>query len=89
MGWGLSSTMRRLPALVIVVALTIGIVPLSAPPALASARFHIECDFHHLKRDDPIAHHGHPGMSHLHEFFGNTSTNAYSTWLSLSRAGTT
>jgi hypothetical protein len=88
MRWGLSSTMRRLPALLIVIALTIGIVPLSALPALASARFHIECDFHHLGMADPIVHPD-MGMGHLHEFFGNTSTGAGSTWLSLRRAGTT
>ena len=80
---------RRLSALLISVAVATSIVPLWVTPALASARFHIECDFHHLRRDDPIAHHGHPGMSHLHEFFGNTSTDAHSTWLSLRRAGTT
>ena len=87
---GLSSSMRRrrLTALLVVVAAATGIVPLAAPPARASARFHIECDFHHARRDDPIVHPHHVGMSHLHSFFGNTSTNAHSTWLSLRRAGT-
>jgi uncharacterized protein DUF1996 len=87
----LGSRVRRLrfSALPIVIALAIGIVPLSATPAFASARFHIECDFHHLRRDDPIVYPHEPGMSHLHEFFGNTSTDADSTWLSLRRAGTT
>jgi Domain of unknown function (DUF1996) len=87
---GLPFTMRRRRfwALLVIVALAIGIVPLSAPPALASARFHIECDFHHQRRDDPIVHPHHVGMSHLHAFFGNTSTNAHSTWISLRRAGT-
>jgi hypothetical protein len=79
---------RRLSAFLIVVAAASGIVPLSAPPAFASARFHIECDFHHQRKDDPIVYPRQAGKSHLHSFFGNTSTNAYSTWLSLRRAGT-
>jgi hypothetical protein len=80
---------RRLSAFLIIVAAATGIVPLSAPPAFASARFHIECDFSHLRRDDPIVHPGRPGMSHPHAFFANTSTKATSTWFSLRRAGTT
>jgi hypothetical protein len=80
---------RRSSAVLAIVAIASTIVPLSAPPALASARFHIECDFHHLGKDDPIVYPRQPGMSHLHEFFGNTSTDADSTWLSLRRAGTT
>ena len=87
-GLVLSPRRRRLPALLIVVAVAASILPLSAPPAHASARFHIECDFHHLGRSDPIVHPGHPGMGHLHAFFGNTSTNAHSTLLSLRGAGT-
>lgn len=80
---------RRLSALLAVVAVAATLVPLSAPPAFASARFHIECDFTRLRRDDPIVYPRQPGKSHLHSFFGNTSTNAGSTWLSLRRAGTT
>lgn len=77
---------RPAAALFAICALAAVIVPLSARSASASARFHIECDFHHHLRVDPIVRHG---MSHLHAFFGNTSTNAHSTWLSLRRAGTT
>ena len=79
---------RRLSALLTIVAIATSIVPLSAPPAFASARFHIECPFHHHKADDPIVYPRQAGASHLHAFFGNKSTNANSTWLSLRRAGT-
>lgn len=79
---------RRLSAFLISVAVATSVVPLWVTPALASARFHIECDFHHQKADDPIVYPRQPGASHLHSFFGNTSTNANSTWLSLRRAGT-
>lgn len=33
--------------------------------------------------DDPIRNYGQPGTSHCHTFFGNLSTNAYSTYASL------
>jgi hypothetical protein len=79
---------RRASAFLVVIAVATGVVPLTAPPAFASARFHIECDFHHQRRDDPIVYPRQAGRSHLHSFFGNTSTNANSTWLSLRRAGT-
>jgi hypothetical protein len=36
--------------------------------------------------DDPIVYPGQPGMSHMHTFYGNTSTDAYSTVHSLAAA---
>jgi hypothetical protein len=41
------------------------------------------CDPSHLDYSDPILLAGKPGFSHLHHFFGNPSTNAYSTYRSL------
>ena len=38
-----------------------------------------ECDFSHSAPDDPIVFPGEPGMSHQHDFFGNVSTDAFST----------
>ena len=46
------------------------------------------CRPSHVATDDPIVHPGEPGDSHQHEFFGNTTTNADSTYASL-RAGST
>ncbi len=46
------------------------------------------CDFSHRAPDDPIVHAGMPGMSHSHDFFGNTTTDSASTTTSL-LAGTT
>src|SRR5204863_7001666 len=37
----------------------------------------------------PIVRPGIPGASHMHTFFGNTSTDAFSTLASLRQAGTT
>jgi Domain of unknown function (DUF1996) len=79
---------RRGSLLLVVITLTTGLVPLSAPPASASARIHIECDFHHRKADDPIVYPRKRGAAHLHLFFGNKSTDAFSTWASLRGAGT-
>ena len=47
------------------------------------------CGFSHRLHDDPIMHHGMPGMSHSHDFFGNVGTDARSTPRSLAGATTT
>lgn len=47
------------------------------------------CRFSHTAPDDPLVFPGQPGRSHLHTFFGNTSTNAHSTPRTPRRAGTT
>jgi hypothetical protein len=41
----------------------------------------------HMNNDDPIVFPGQPGRAHLHTFFGNTGTNAYSTTTSLLNTG--
>lgn len=46
------------------------------------------CPPSHVASDDPIVHPGEPGASHQHEFFGNITTNAGSTYQTL-RAGAT
>jgi hypothetical protein len=44
-----------------------------------TGNFRIVCSFSHMSYDDPIVFPGKPGASHLHTFFGNTSTNYAST----------
>lgn len=51
--------------------------------------FIVSCAYSHSSNDDPIAHPGEPGVSHRHDFFGNTTTDAYSTAASLRAGGTT
>jgi hypothetical protein len=41
--------------------------------------FMTPCEYSHSGPDDPIVHAGHEGMSHEHEFFGATTTDAGST----------
>lgn len=47
------------------------------------------CTLSHSASDDPIVHPGETGTSHQHEFFGNTTTDADSTYASLRAGGTT
>jgi hypothetical protein len=51
------------------------------------AKFRTQSGFSHMLPDDPIRNYGQPGTSHLHCFFGNGSTNAYSTYKSLRAHG--
>ena len=55
----------------------------------AGNSFAVTCDFSHSGRVDPIVMPGMAMMSHLHQFFGNTTTNENSTGASLLSGGTT
>jgi hypothetical protein len=62
----------------------------AAPAATAASDdvwFLVRCDFSHRSLDDPIKHPGIPG-DHSHDFFGNKTTNRYSTYESMSKSGT-
>jgi hypothetical protein len=48
-------------------------------PAPAGGEFRISCGFSHFAFDDPLVFPGKRGASHLHMFFGNTRTSAFST----------
>ncbi|HSH58396.1 MAG TPA: DUF1996 domain-containing protein [Acidimicrobiales bacterium] len=79
-------------ALMMLSIMSVGSVTLpeaSAQPSFAAASFKFDCLFSHSRSDDPIVYPRQPGASHLHDFFGNTSTDAYSTLTSLRTAGTT
>lgn len=67
----------------------LALIAVLAPTAQASkGDFHTSCDLSHVRSDDPIVYPGQPGASHLHDFFGNASTDASSTYRSM-RAGNT
>ena len=62
------------------------------PASIASASpvsFHTMCKYAKMAPDDPIVYPNQPGASHLHDFFGNTTTNVSSTLSSLLHGGTT
>ncbi len=42
-------------------------------------QFIVSCAFSHSAYDDPIVALGQPGLSHRHDFFGNRTTDAFST----------
>jgi len=63
--------------------------PVPPPPAPVEARFVSRCTFSHAASDDPIVFPGQPGVSHLHHFLGNRSTDAFSTYESLRAAPST
>jgi hypothetical protein len=63
-----------------------GTAETSAP---SGAFFLLTCKFSHAAPNDPIVLPGLPGRSHDHSFFGNVSTNAYSTPGSLAGHKTT
>jgi hypothetical protein len=45
----------------------------------------VRCTYHHTLGDDAIMMYGKPGRAMWHDFFGNTSTDAFSTAISLSQ----
>ena len=55
--------------------------------ALQGVNFVSVCRFSHRNQDDVIIYPGQPGKSHLHQFFGNTGTNANSNYQSLRTTG--
>jgi hypothetical protein len=68
-------------AIVAVAVVTMVVVPLSADAAEAKrTNFWFTCTMSHVAADDPIIFPDQPGASHLHEFSGNTSTDAFSTY---------
>ncbi len=81
---------QLLVAIVALLALVAGLTVYTFAGAASGGTgiFHTNCDYHHSAMDDPIVHPGVPGSSHMHDFFGNKTTNAFSTLSSL-QAGTT
>jgi hypothetical protein len=63
------------------------------PPATEGTTgiFITKCSYSHRKQVDPIVAPGPPGTlsGHMHEFFGNRSTDSFSTYTSMIAAGTT
>ncbi len=61
------------------------LAPDNAPDPIGAFRF--ICQPGHVGYNDPLVWPGQPGKSHLHQFFGNTSTDAFSTYQSLRTKG--
>jgi hypothetical protein len=65
------------------------IAPAPAQAASGMGQFVVRCGYSHTLADDPIVFPGQPGASHLHDFFGNTTVDAFSTVKSLLQGDTT
>ena len=57
--------------------------------ALADGGWLVQCSLSHSLADDPIVFPRQPGASHLHDFEGNMSTNAFSTYASMTQSSAT
>ena len=81
--------MRLISRLLLIVALVIATLGvMTAPSQAAEGEWVLQCGFVKALPDDPIVHPGMPGMAHLHDFFGNVTVDAFSTYESM-RAGAT
>ncbi|TMK19206.1 MAG: DUF1996 domain-containing protein [Actinobacteria bacterium] len=78
-------TVRR-SWLVIILGLTV--ITGGVTTAQAEGVFTTDCFASHRAPDDPIVYPGQPGASHSHDFFGNTTTDASSTYASMIAGGT-
>jgi hypothetical protein len=56
---------------------------LPAGAAYAGGQFNVQCAYSHTLPDDTIIYPGQPGRAMVHDFFGNTGADAYSTYYSL------
>ena len=56
-------------------------------PIPGGGQFRASCEFSHFAYDDPLISPNQPGAAHLHMFFGNTDTNAFTTYDRLLNTG--
>src|SRR5262245_51442339 len=75
-------------ALVIQVT-TVLAAPVVQPAQAASPGWIVSCQYTHSLPDDPIVAFRQPGVSHMHDFIGAKTTDAFSTFSSLRAGGTT
>ncbi len=61
--------------------------PASQQGAHGDGNFRATCQYSHFNYDDPIIYPNKPGKAHLHMYYGNTETDAYSTKNSLVNSG--
>ncbi len=61
--------------------------PVKDNGTVGDGQFRAACQYSHFAYDDPIVYPGQSGRSHLHMFFGNTETDAFSTTESIVNSG--
>jgi Domain of unknown function (DUF1996) len=80
---------KLLRAFFVCVTLLGAIVAISSPSKASSGAWVVVCGYTGSRADDPIVKPNAPGTSHLHDFFGNTSVTASSTFQSMQAASST
>ncbi len=70
----------RAAAVAVAAAAAVAATPPGSGPQGRAGQFVVECAWSHSSFDDPIVHPRHSGASHRHDFFGNTTTAAGSTY---------
>jgi hypothetical protein len=68
---------------------TLGGGGIAGPSPDTVGAFRMSCTGGQLLKDDPLVYPGQPGASHLHQFWGNTGTDANTTYSSLRTTGQT
>ena len=63
--------------------------PVVQPAEAAAPGWIVSCQYSHSLPDDPIVAFRQPGVSHMHDFVGAKTTDAFSTATSLAAGGTT
>jgi hypothetical protein len=89
-GWVPSPSLHGLPDIASNFNISDYLVPGPTPGSAAAdleGAFRFLCAAGPVLADDPIVFPGQPGKSHLHQFYGNTGANAYSTYESLRTTG--
>ena len=83
--------MRRSPVLAMAVLAVVlgGLLVAPSPSRADEGAWVLQCSYTGSLPDDPIVHPRMPGMAHLHDFFGNTSVDAFSTYRSMRAARST
>lgn len=61
----------------------------AAPVGPSEGRFVVECEFSRSAPNDPIVHYGMTNMAHMHDFFGSTVVDAWTTTEDLVAGDTT
>jgi hypothetical protein len=86
---GTGKRFRRWCAAAVLGIGVLGVMSPSAALASAHGQFRVSCPYSHSKTDDPIVFPAQPGASHMHDFFGNNSVDAFTDESSLRAATTT
>src|SRR5919197_6056366 len=80
---------KLLRALFVGITLLGALVVISSPSKASSGAWVVACGYTGSRPDDPIVKPNMPGASHMHDFFGNTSVTAASTFQTMQAASST